>query len=144
VYEISKTLQVNLTLKQLFLCSNNIGVGGALSIAVALCHNHTLEDLFISNNKILDDGVIAIAECLKTNKALKFLDLVNNNITEIGAIEIMEVLKLNSVFQRLKIDKKCVEILKPYTERFLYNETVARHYHIKVNQVTTLIRVWTP
>ena len=44
-YEISNALQVNLTLKRLYLSNNAIGASGALSLAVALCHNHTLEQL---------------------------------------------------------------------------------------------------
>ena len=107
-YEISKALQTNLTLQQLFLSSNSIGVSGTLSIAVALCHNHTLEELDISKNGILDDGIMAITECLKTNRTLKYLDVSHNNITEIGATEIVEVFKFNSVFKTLYIDKNCV------------------------------------
>ena len=150
-YEISKALQANLTLKQLFLSSNAIGVGGALSIAVALCNNHTLEFLDISNNEILDDGAIAIAEFLKTNRTLKCLNVSLNNITEVGATEILEVLKLNPVLKKMEVDKKWVEIMKPYNEKLLYNETVSKCYRIKVNshdpsyqydQFTALIRVW--
>ena len=146
-YEICKALQTNLTLKQLFLCNNDIGVKGALSIAVALCHNHTLEDLDISNNKILDDGAIAIAECLKTNRTLTFLDVSHNNITKIGTIELIEVLRFNPVFTTLKIDYKCDEILKPYSEQLLYNNVVDRCYRIiKADSAdstyTSLARVW--
>ena len=146
-YEICKALQTNLTLKQLFLCNNDIGVKGALSIAVALCHNHTLEDLDISNNKILDDGAIAIAECLKTNRTLTFLDVSHNNITKIGTIELIEVLRFNPVFTTLKIDYKCDEILKPYSEQLLYNKVVDRCYRIiKADSAdstyTSLARVW--
>ena len=147
-YEISKALQTNLTLQQLFLCSNSIGVSGALSIAVALCHNHTLEYLDISKNGILDDGAMAIAECLKTNRTLKYLNVSNNNITEIGATEIIEVLKFNSVIKKLNIDENLVEILQSYRKQLLYNETVDKCYCIEVKSSDqydhiALIREWT-
>ena len=151
-YEISKALQTNLTLQQLFLSSNSIGVNGALSIAVALCHNHTLEELDISKNGILDDGAIAITECLKANRTLKCLDVSHNNITEIGATEIVEVFKSNSVFEKLNVNKNCVEMLKPYIEQLLYNENVGKYFCIEVkssdlsyqyDQDIALIRVWT-
>ena len=150
-YEISKALQVNLTLKKLFLSSTAMGVKGALSIAVALSQNHTVEDLDISNNEILDDGAMAIAECLKTNRTLKYLDVSHNNITEIGATEIVEGFKSNPVFERLKVDKKCFDILKPYSEQPIYNETVGHYYHVEIHstdpsylcdQDFSLTRVW--
>ena len=149
-YEISKALQRNLTIKQLFISNNAIGVRGALSICVALCHNHTLEELDVSFNEILDDGVIAIAECLKTNRTLQSLSITHNNITEIGAIEISEVLKFNPIIEELKIEEKYVELLKPSGEQLLYNETVDRCYHIEVKSIDpsyhfqeiALIRVW--
>ena len=150
-YEISKVVQLNLTLKRLFLSSNDIGVSGVLSIAVALCHNQMLEHLDISNNKILDDGAMAIAECLKTNRTLKSLDMTHNNITEIGTIEIVEVLKFNTVFKTLMINRKYVDMLKSYTEQTLYNETDNRYFHIEVQsqpthhcyQDVSLVRIWT-
>ena len=133
VYEISKSLQTNLSLKKLFLSGSSIGPGGALSIAVALCHNHTLEILGINDNSILDDGAIAIAECLKTNRTLKYLDVSNNNITEIGATELVEVLTCNPILETLNIDKACIKILEPYNKQLVYNNTIGRHYHAKVN-----------
>ena len=105
-------LLANLTLKQLFLCSSYIGVGGALSLAVALQHNCTIEDLCIRGNGILDDGTIAIAECLKTNRMLKSLNISKNNFTETGVTEIAEALNHNLVFEMLRIDKEYVGILK--------------------------------
>ena len=136
-YEISKALQVNLTLKRLFLSNNAIGVRGALSLAVALCHNQTLQKLYIEDNEILDDGAIAIAECLKTNTALKSLNMSHNNITEVGAVEMTESLKVNPVIETLKIDKKCIEIIKPDNKRLLYNETVSRWYYIEINSTSS-------
>ena len=122
-----------------------------MSVAVALCHNHTLGELDISCNEILDDGAIAIAECLKTNRTLKFLDVSQNNITEIGATEILEVMKINPVLEKLDIDKEWIEMIKPYNEQLLYNETVGKCYCIAINshdssylydQYTILVRVW--
>ena len=150
-HEISKALQTNLTLQQLFLSGDAIGVGGALSIAVVLCHNHTLEYLDISNNEILDDGAMAIAECLKTNRTLKCLNVSHNNITEIGATEIVEIMKINPVLEKLEVDEKWIEIVKPYSAQLLYNETVGRCYYFVINshdptyqhdQYTVLVRVW--
>ena len=146
-YEISKALQGNLTIKQLFLSDNHIGVEGAISIAVALCDNQTLEELDISINQILDEGTIAIAECLKTNRTLKCLSITHNSITEIGAVEIAEVFKFNPVIEKLKIEEKFTELLKPSNEQLLYNETVDKCYHIATDsshhyQETALIRVW--
>ena len=140
-----------MTLKHLFLSSNAIEVRGALSIAVALCNNHTLEHLDISNNEILDDGAMAIAECLKTNRTLICLNVSHNNITEIGATEIVEVMKVNPVLENLEVDEKWIEIVKPYSEQLLYNETVGRCYHIAINsrdpsyqydQYVALKRAW--
>ena len=147
MFEISKALQANLTLKRLFLSNTNVGVGGALSIAVALCHNNTLVDLYMNGNEILDDGAIAIAECLKTNRGLKYLNVCGNNITEIGVIEITEVLKLNPVLETLELDKKCIEILMAYHEKLLYNEIIDRCYWFEnlgsAFQSTILLkRVW--
>ena len=122
LYEISKSLLANLTLKQLFLCGSSIGVGGALSLAVALQHNHTIEDLCIRGNGILDDGTIAIAECLKTNRTLKSLNISKNNFTEIGATEIAEALCYNLVFEVLRIDRKYVGILKQNGNWLTINE----------------------
>ena len=152
-FEISKALQRNLTLKQLFLSNNNIGDRGTLSLAVALCHNHTLEDLDISDNEILDDGAVAIAECLKTNRTLKYLNILFNNITEIGAIEIAEILKINPVLKTLKISgKECVKTFNPNCKHLLYNETVGGWYCIvnlnnpdnldNPNELGSLKRVW--
>ena len=130
VYEISKALQVNLTIKQLFMLKSNIGVRGGLSLAVALCHNHTLEDLYLSRNKILDDGAIAFGESLRTNRTLKHLDIAQNNITEIGATDLAEVFKCNPVLKTLKISgKECVEVFKPDQENLLYNEIIGRYYY---------------
>ena len=130
--EISKALQVNLTIKQLYLSNNAIGVNGALSLAVALCHNHTLEQLHIKYNEIQDDGVIAISECLKTNRTLRYLNISHNSITENGVIEILAILKYNPVLETLSIEQKYIEVLKHYRERFLFNETVGRFYHIEM------------
>ena len=129
LYEISKSLLVNLTLKQLFLCSSSIGVGGALSLAVALQHNNTIEDLCIRGNGILDDGTIAIAECLKTNRTLKSLNISKNNFTEIGVTEIAEALNCNLTFEMLRIDKEYVGILKQNGNWLTINEVKYRYNH---------------
>ena len=148
VYEISKALQVNLTIKQLFLYKSNIEVRGALSLAVALCYNHTLEGLDLYDNKILDDGAIAFSESLKTNRTLKHLDIAQNNITEIGATDLAEVFKCNPVLKSLIISgNECVaEVFKPGRENLVYNETVKRYYHFKSSSSPTfgitLNRVW--
>ena len=124
---------------------------GALSIAVALCNNHTLANLDISYNEILDDGAMAIAECLKTNRTLKYLNVSHNDITEIGATEIVEVMKVNPVLENLEVDEKWIEIVKPYSEQLLYNETIGRCYQIAINscdpsyqydQYVALKRAW--
>ena len=150
-YEISKALQVNLTLKQLYLSNNAIGANGALSLAVALRHNHTLEQLHIKYNEIQDDGVIAISESLKTNRTLKYLNISHNSITENGAIELVTVLKYNTVIEMLTIEEKYVEILKQYSENYLFNESVGRFYRIEIHsddpvyeydQDIVLIRIW--
>ena len=82
---ISQALKSNETIKTLDLSSNYIGVNGAKSLAVALCHNCTLEHLFISCNEIMDDGAVAICECFKIkNKKLshiKSLHLASNSLT---------------------------------------------------------------
>ena len=148
VYEISKALQVNLTIKQLVLCKSNIGVKGGLSLAVSLCYNHTLEDLYLSSNKILDDGAIAFGESLKTNRTLKYLGIAFNNITEIGITEIAEVFKYNPVLESLNISgNECVvEVFKPGHENLVYNETVGRCYRFENSSSPTfditLNRVW--
>ena len=137
VYEISKALQVNLTIKQLYLVGSNIVVSGALSLAVALCYNHTLENLYLADNKILDDGAIAFGESLKTNRTLKYLDITHNNITEIGATEIAEVFKCNPVLEGLRISgKECVKVFKPDHENLLYNETVGRCYCFNLSKLS--------
>ena len=149
VYEISKALLLNLTIKKLFLCTSNIGVRGALSLAVALRHNHTLEDLNLYNNKILDDRAIAFCESLKTNRTLKHLNIAQNNITEIGANDLAEVFKCNPVLKSLIISgNECVvEVFKPGYENLVYNETVRRYYRFESSSSSptvgiTLNRVW--
>ena len=71
-------LKQNSTLKILTLTLNDIGVNGAKSLAVALCHNHTLECLDISNNKIMDDGIMAISEIFKINGGNKRLNCIRS------------------------------------------------------------------
>ena len=82
---ISQALQSNVTIKTLDLAYNHIGINGAKSLAVALCHNCTLEHLFISCNEIMDDGVVAICECFKIKNTklshLKSLHLASNSLT---------------------------------------------------------------
>ena len=129
LYEISKSLLANLTLKQLFLCGSSIGVGGALSLAVALQHNNTIEDLCIRGNEILDNGTIAIAECLKTNRTLKSLNISKNNFTETGTTEIAEALNCNLVFRMLRIDREYVDILKQKGNWLTINEVKDKYNH---------------
>ena len=70
---------MNLILERFYLSNNVIGASGALSLAVALCHNHILEQLHIKYNEIQDDGVIAISEHLKTNRTLRYLNISHNS-----------------------------------------------------------------
>ena len=56
------------------------------------------------------------------------------------------------MFEKLNVDKNCVEMLQPYIEQLLYNETVGKFFCIEVkssdlsyqfDRYTALIRVWT-
>ena len=64
---------------------------------------------------------------------------------------VVAVLKYNPVLETLSIEEKYIEILKHYRERFLFNETVGRFYHIEIyssdpvyqcDQDIALLRTW--
>ena len=86
--KILQALQANSKLTILVLTFNDIGVNGAKSIGILLCHNRTLKHLYIGTNKLMDDGVTAISEQFKISEGnrtnlpcIKSLDLSANDLT---------------------------------------------------------------
>jgi hypothetical protein len=87
--------------RQLLLGNNNIGNGGAQTIADVLKSNHSVTSVQLGSNNIGDAGAQALAAALNDNESVSDLDLSDNNIGNAGALAVQNVLKnskgLNSV-----------------------------------------------
>ena len=86
----------------------NIGVDGAVALAVALHHNSTLKRLLLSGNSISDDGAVALAKALHHNSTLKRLDLDKNSISDDGTVALAEALHHNSTLKRLRLSNNSI------------------------------------
>ena len=89
---ICEALEQNKTLKELDLCSGNIGVNiggaaGAKNVAKMLGVNGSLTALDLSNNYLMDEGVSAVCKAIQSNKETKLVSLnfKNNHIGPVGA-----------------------------------------------------------
>jgi hypothetical protein len=83
-------LNVNSSLQELYLGSNDIGDSGATAIAAALRVNSSLQKLDLSYNTIGNSGTVAVARALMRHSTLRQLDLRGNRIGADGVAAITE------------------------------------------------------
>ena len=107
VNEIKEALQTNTQLISLTLC--DVIDHGVISIAEAIEVNTTLQNLDISSNNISDAGAAAISDSLKRNSSLVKLNMSRNKITSEGAKKMVEALQVNTTLKQLdlSINKIC-------------------------------------
>jgi hypothetical protein len=78
--------QVNVTLEELHLDTNQVDNDGATHLAQMLAVNKSLRKVSLAANRIGDEGMAALAEMLKSNSTLLELDLSSNEIGYDGAL----------------------------------------------------------
>ena len=105
VISIAEAIQVNTTLQNLDISSNNISDAGTAAISDNLKRNNSLVKLNMSRNKITGERVKMIVEALQVNTTLKQLNLSINKITDDGATFISEGLKYNNSLQELNMSR---------------------------------------
>mmetsp|Transcript_4934 Transcript_4934/g.7483 ORF Transcript_4934/g.7483 Transcript_4934/m.7483 type:complete len:396 (+) Transcript_4934:27-1214(+) len=89
---LGKVLEVNKTIKTLYVSYSRIGKAEVASIAKGLKSNNSLESLNLYENQIGDDAVADLMEAIKTCKTLKRLFLGANRISNEGATKISATL----------------------------------------------------
>ena len=105
---ISDYLQVNMTLSELDLSTNNITDEGVKKFTESIKVNTTLQNLDISHNIITDEGVKALAEAIQVNTTLRELNISSNKITDEGAKALAEAIQINTTLQELNISKNWI------------------------------------
>ncbi len=100
---IINALQTNLTVIDLVLALDNIGVEEAQMVADLLRKNHTLKKINLGGNNMGNGGTQVIAKTLQENSVLTKLDLHRNRIGIEGVSAIAEALKVNRNITRLNI-----------------------------------------
>ena len=78
-------MQVNVTLEELLLDTNQVDDEAVEHIAKMLAVNKSLRVVNLGANRIGDSGAAALAEMLKSNTTLRELDLGSNEIGYDGA-----------------------------------------------------------
>lgn len=90
--------------KKLWLNQNRITAAGACCISKALNGNCSLEELYLSSNRICDIGVYFLIESLaQKNFALKWLFLSSAGITDAGAAHLAKMLRTNNTLAHLAL-----------------------------------------
>eukprot|EP00747_Dinoflagellata_sp_TGD_P102080 gnl/TRDRNA2_/TRDRNA2_168553_c2_seq3.p2 gnl/TRDRNA2_/TRDRNA2_168553_c2~~gnl/TRDRNA2_/TRDRNA2_168553_c2_seq3.p2 ORF type:complete len:207 (+),score=27.81 gnl/TRDRNA2_/TRDRNA2_168553_c2_seq3:191-811(+) len=84
-----------MSLTNLDLSGNMIGVHGADRLAAALQHNSTLASLQLVNNRIEDEGAYLLAVALEGNRTVTSLGLNFNSIGDPGADFLASALEHN-------------------------------------------------
>lgn len=73
-------LKDNLSIQEVNISRNVVGLEGLKSLCKGLENNHTVTHLDISNNFIGPECAPVILDLLEKNKCIKFLNISNNNI----------------------------------------------------------------
>ena len=93
----------SVSLKELGLEQNKIGVEGIKELSENLKINKSITELDLRNNQIGDEGAKVLAEMLSYNNSIKYLCLMNNKMTDKGAQYLLESIKnSNNTLERLE------------------------------------------
>lgn len=103
---MAEALKSNTILKKLNLELCNIGDVGLIALARALSTNKTLTTLNLNYIDFKDDGVKALLTALETNRTLTRLDFSDRNISNELYSQIQEKIKLNKSNLSVKSVKK--------------------------------------
>lgn len=97
-------LEINNVLTKLDLSVNAIVDWEVAVLSLALHYNQTLKELYLCRNNINLDGMLELAEMLNVNKTLTLLDIQNNkDLTDLECIEaFVDALKNNYSLLELK------------------------------------------
>ena len=128
VISIAETIQVNTTLQNLDISSNNISDVGAAAISDSLKRNGSLVKLNMSGNNITSAGTKKLSEAIQVNTTLLNLDISSSNISNAGAAAISDSLKTNSSLAKLNISQNNInsEGAKKIAETIQVNTTLQK------------------
>ena len=101
---LSNCLKVNTTLQSLFLIdTKSFSDTGAKLLSMSLKVNTTLKELFLDNNMIGNEGIKDISDAMKNNKSITSLYLSYNIFDDEGFSFLINSLKENNTLQKLGI-----------------------------------------
>ncbi|XP_051793020.1 leucine-rich repeat-containing protein 74A-like [Acanthochromis polyacanthus] len=116
VVDLCAGLELNLTLKRLYLTHNKFGHSQAKSLGQALKVNSTLVLLDLSDNLIDDEAVTPLCQGLASNITLVVLKLSNNPVTNLGATTLLKTVVNNTESALKDVDISGVFVHEAFIE----------------------------